>query len=157
MKNIGQKMITAVPWVLAVAYLVPAPFIAGQSSEGWGYLILEIITYPASILFAYLHSVAHTLIIGDPMTNDRIWTRDAYVWVRFLIYVGGGTLWFFGIGLVIRWVLRRVFRSKNTTNQKPNQALHATSETAPGADSSSHQGRRQAPRPRTHPPNLNLI
>ena len=140
MKQIVQKMTTAMPWVLALAYLVPAPFIAGQSSEGWGYLILGIITYPAGMLFAYLHSVAHTLIIGDPMTNDRLWTRDVYVWVRFLIYVGGGTLWFFGIGLVVRWILRRVFRSQNTKNQEPNQASHATSEPAPGAGSSAHEG-----------------
>ena len=108
MKHIGQKIVTAVPWVMALAYLVPAPFIAGQSSEGWGYLILELITYPAGAFFAYLTSVSHTLIIGDPMTNNSLLSGDIYRWGRFLIHVGGGTLWFFGVGVAVRWILRRL-------------------------------------------------
>lgn len=132
-------MIAAVPWVLAFAYLVSAPFIAEQSSEGWGYLILEVITFPAGILFSFLTSAAHSVIFGDPMRNDSLLSSDIYRCVRFAIYVGGGALWFFGIGVVIRRTVRRLLRLGNG-NEEPNQALHATSEPAPSAGSSAHEG-----------------
>lgn len=120
MKAFDRVLIASIPWVLALAYLIPAPFVALHSSEGWGYLILAMITFPAGLLFMRLDWGAHVFIYGNPVNMDHpLWYSDVYRVVTFLIFVGGGTLWFFGLGLCLRWLLRRIFRQHQNNTEIP--------------------------------------
>ena len=122
MKVFGRILVASIPWVLALAYLLPAPFIALQSSEGWGYLILAMITFPAGYLFMKLDWGAHVFIYGNPVNMDHpLWYSDAYRVITFLIFVVGGTLWFFGIGVCLRWLLRHIIQRISNHNMEAQQ------------------------------------
>ncbi len=128
MNVLGRILMAGIPWVLALAYLLPAPFIALQNSEGWGYLILATITFPAGFLFMKLDEGVHMLIYGNPVNMDLpLWCDDVYRAMTFLIFVAGGALWFFGIGLCLRRLLRRLIpRISNARIWAPNRRLQGT-------------------------------
>ena len=80
-----------------------------QDREGWEYWVLGIFTYPAGLLFTFLNTEAHKLIFGNPVNMlGPHWRSDVYSIIRNIIFVGGGTLWFFGIGFCLRWVMQKI-------------------------------------------------
>ena len=97
------------PWAMALAYGAAAPFVAASGgSEHWGYLFLVQLTFPAGIGFMFFSDWIRRLMCGDPFNPAMCTGARATVFynVAPVVYVGGGALWFFAIGLLLRWVFR---------------------------------------------------
>jgi hypothetical protein len=101
----GRKLMW-LPWLLVLLDSL-LTFLAGTSDDGCAMLLPYFAAYPFGILLDSLAEwIGNSFIITNP---DNPTTRQYLLWDRMelTIFLIGGALWFFFIGLILRWLILR--------------------------------------------------
>jgi hypothetical protein len=136
-----MKRLKRLPWWLAGIYLCWSLFVYFGSLGGNGHCWWPIMLYPVIWPWGVLYDSGIQPLL-DGWLAPEPHAAPSWVWMFMDGLAGGfyiiwGTVWMWIVGRGFTAILMRLAKRKGTL---PNQALHATSEPAPGAASSAHEG-----------------
>ncbi len=98
---VSKRKPLLLPCVLALIYFLLATFFIRNSGE-WALGLLRMLAFPVGYFF-------EALARAIPLRSHEVYSFEPFLKAIRTVYLVGGTIWYFCLGLLIRWLRRRYF------------------------------------------------
>lgn len=109
MNAVMKACFKRLPFFASALYLLVAVHVMYSEREWWG-LILYTITLPAGIVFQYLSETLSGAILSENPADTELWVSNVNHAFRIFVFVAGGMIWFYLLGVAIQWLGYRLGR-----------------------------------------------